>query len=125
MSDDGVSIYGECGDFAFKPGQWKTVLALASGFGWEPTGTQPPDEIASDKWDGRYMSSDAQEISQDDALALAAALSRALDDIPDALVRRLATVGIHGNVLELFADDKRLLRWFIAHCRECAPFLIC
>jgi len=125
MSTEPVMIWGG-GVFVFRDAaQWVQVLSLARAFGWEPAGTEAPCDIAIDVWDGRYAPSDAQEITQEDALALADALDRAVDDIPDVAVRRNATPGIRANLLEAFAGNKRLLRRFIRHCRRSAPFFIC
>ena len=66
---------------------WAKALELAQSYGWKPLGTCPPshmdfyDLIA--EWDGRYFTNDGQTVKAEDARALAAALERSLDDIPD------------------------------------------
>lgn len=50
-------------------------------------GTQPPStinfhELGAD-WSGTYLTNDGQIVKAEDARSLAAALERALDDIPD------------------------------------------
>src|SRR3982750_4234464 len=62
---------------------WPIVRKLAQDFGWQPSGTQPPEgwdaELeAIGEWDGRYSSNDGSLVTTEDALALAAALELAL-----------------------------------------------
>ncbi|MCI0554161.1 MAG: hypothetical protein L0287_24690 [Anaerolineae bacterium] len=63
-------------------------MELARLYGWQPMGTQPPSgydfhELCAE-WDGTYLTNDGQMIKAKDALSLANALEKALDDIPDA-----------------------------------------
>ena len=77
---------------------WVKVLNLAMSYGWQPLGTRRSSVIESytfdteewDEWDGTYLTNDGQTVIARDALALAAALERALDDIPDFKIQRLA-----------------------------------
>ena len=70
---------------------WIKTLRLAMVYGWQPMGTRLSSVIEScgldieewDEWDGTYLTNDGQTVLAKDALALAAALERALDDIPD------------------------------------------
>ena len=70
---------------------WVKVLNLAVSYGWQPMGTRLSSVIESyrfdieewENWDGTYLTNDGQTIIARDALALAAAVERALDDIPD------------------------------------------
>ena len=70
---------------------WIRVLNLAMFYGWQPMGTRLSSVVESydfemeewDEWDGTYLTNDGQSIIAEDALALAAALERSLDDIPD------------------------------------------
>ena len=84
---------------------WIKVLNLALAYGWQPLGTRLSSVIERysfdveewDPWDGTYLTNDGQTVVAEDALALAAALERALDDIPDfkiELRRRLETVKV-------------------------------
>ena len=61
---------------------------MAKLYGWKPMGTQPPSVYDFHKlgaeWDGTYLTNDGQMIKARDALSLAAALEKALEDIPDA-----------------------------------------
>lgn len=66
---------------------WAKVLELGRIYGWRPMGTTPPSEHDSRKlgadWDGAYLTNDGQTVDRADAFALAEALQRSLDDIPD------------------------------------------
>ena len=67
---------------------WAKALELARVSGWEPRGTTVPCthdlyELNAD-WSGTYMTNDGQVVKAEDARSLAAALERALDQIPDA-----------------------------------------
>lgn len=67
---------------------WAKALELAECYGWQPMGTRPPSHIdfyqLSAEWDGRYFTNDGQVVKGEDALSLAAALERSLEDISDA-----------------------------------------
>jgi len=56
-------------------------------YGWKPQGTRPPSTIEFHKlnadWNGTYWTNDGQLVKREDALALAQALQKSLDDIPD------------------------------------------
>jgi hypothetical protein len=63
------------------------ALELAKLYGWQPLGTRPPLEqdfrLLNTDWLGTYLTNDGQTVSTDDAILLAHALERALDDIPN------------------------------------------
>ena len=74
------------------PKTWKKVLQLASFYGWQPLGTNPPSmyrrpERMPAYWRGSYFKREGQSVSTEDASSLALALEKALDDIPDVLHR--------------------------------------
>jgi hypothetical protein len=67
---------------------WIKALNLAMSYGWQPMGTRlyPVIEgygLEIEAWDGTYLTNDGQTVLAEDARALAAALERSLDDIPD------------------------------------------
>ena len=66
---------------------WAKALELAQIYGWKPLGTRPPSDIdfydLCAEWDGRYLTNDGQTVKAEDARLLAAALERALNDVPD------------------------------------------
>lgn len=66
---------------------WANALELARAYGWKPSGTRPPLQIdfyqLGAEWDGGYLTNDGQIVKREDALSLAAALEKSLDDIPD------------------------------------------
>src|SRR5262249_46886215 len=87
MSIDIASPHGDC---HFSTAEWVRVLTLAEAYGWQPAGTElayieyPDGTVESgDDWDGNYWTNDLQQVTVADAAALAAALRRALPDIPD------------------------------------------
>lgn len=64
---------------------WAKALELAQLYGWQPGGTRPPSHLdfyeLEAEWDGGYLTNDGQTVKAEDALSLAAALERSLDDI--------------------------------------------
>ena len=67
---------------------WVKVLSLAVSYGWRPMGTRllavfEFNDLEAEDWDGTYLTNDGQVVIQEDALSLAVALKRSLDDIPD------------------------------------------
>lgn len=66
---------------------WTKALELAKLYGWKPVGTRPPSHLdfyqIGAEWDGGYLTNDGQTVKAEDAHALAAALHRSLEDIPD------------------------------------------
>jgi hypothetical protein len=75
----------------FSKQHWAKALELARMYGWQPMGTLSPSEhnfyeIGAD-WSGTYLTNDGQMVKAEDAYSLAAALEKALDDIPDDKVK--------------------------------------
>lgn len=68
---------------------WSKALELAQSYGWKPLGTRPPSHLdfyeLCAEWDGRYLTNDGQTVKAEDARSLAAALERALEDIPNEI----------------------------------------
>ena len=66
---------------------WAKALELAKLYGWQPKGTLPPAHIDLNElnsgWLGIYLSNDGQAVVREDSYLLAAALEKALKDIPD------------------------------------------
>jgi hypothetical protein len=87
------------GKFVVSSAVWLKLLTLASQYGWQPHGTEQlewekrtPDgsfvldeerKAAYKDWDGSYFFNEMQSVTDEDALALAMALEKAADDIPD------------------------------------------
>ena len=71
----------------FNRQSWAKALELASLYGWQPKGTQPPLQydfrLLNADWNGTYLTNDGQLVKAEDAFSLAFALERALDKIPD------------------------------------------
>ena len=150
-TDLGPSLYGACGEFSLSGRAWRLLLALASAYGWEPVGTRPPDpewcfddewSRMANVWDGRYLPSECQRMTENDAFAMADALEHALPDVPahDALsdkvlassVDELALwgrAGVPGVTIaameEFSGHNKPLLMSLIVHLREGGEIWIC
>jgi hypothetical protein len=91
-SADHVSIYGSCGEFDMPARDWRRILWVAQCYGWQPSGTEPLDELAIQTgmwegkpadWSGVYFPCHGQQVAAADADAIASAIERALLDIPD------------------------------------------
>lgn len=67
---------------------WSKAMDLAELYGWQRLGTHAPlmhdFQKLGAEWDGNYLTNDGQIVGSEDALSLAAALEKALGDIPDA-----------------------------------------
>jgi hypothetical protein len=137
----GMDLHGAGGEFHWTGWQWSALLELAMLYGWTPIGTAEPNWCdgdgepvrRSESWSGTYCSNDYQQVRDEDAAALAAALASALDDVPDVEpVHKLMSipcgdrvfVGVNPDapeltVLEHFAGPggKHALRSFISYCR--------
>jgi len=82
-----VFLYNRLGDWMFFSADgWNEVLANARTYGWQPAGTQPPpapfnapaSQSETITWDGNYTRPLGQYVGPDDAIALGAAIERAL-----------------------------------------------
>lgn len=65
--------------FAFSNHQWEELLLVAKDFGWKP------QDAPHDEWERIYFASNGDVISERDALALAAALERALPKLSEPM----------------------------------------
>jgi hypothetical protein len=139
------------GEFALPPGGWSRLLSIARTHGWNPAGTEPPEDFGDDpefwqgnssEWDGRYFPGYGQTVTAKDAMEFAAALKRAWPDLPEngTIERKIVTVrpgGVHilapevtprTTPLELYSGEWRKDLGKLAahiprhHCLECAGF---
>lgn len=107
----------------FSRESWTKVLSLAIFYGWQPMGTRVPSmtEIHgfdTEYWDGTYLTNDGQIVVAEDALSLAIALEKSLDDIPDFNLRYFPLDLSKITPFEYFAgDEKGQLVDFIRFCR--------
>jgi hypothetical protein len=107
----------------FSRDSWSRVLSLALFYGWQPMGTRVPSmtEIHgfdAEAWDGTYLTNDGQIVLAEDALSLAIALEKSLDDIPDFNLDDHSPDLSKINPFEYFAgDEKPQLVDFIQFCR--------
>ena len=73
---------------------WEAVLDLAMRYGWRPVGTVSPQRAVVEHiiWDGSYAANSGQTVTTEDAEMMAAALEKALPDIPsrEAIVDKTA-----------------------------------
>jgi hypothetical protein len=97
----GVDLRGKGGELHLGWPAWSYCLSVAHAFGWEPEGTKPPRWIvyhpeathpkrtideeetarmndALQGWDGSYFCNEHQSLTKSDAVALSAALDRAI-----------------------------------------------
>ena len=105
-----VHLYNRLGDcLTFSASAWKEVLDNAGRHGWKATGTiRPPARYVLNSprsetitWDGNYIRPLGQTVTPDDALALSAAVERAL------------TFGTDWNINHRFS-----LRAFVSFCQQ-------
>ncbi len=123
---------------------WAMVLKLALDTGWKPGGTEAPEDFYGEvepdgfttkQWNPRnYFSRRGQRVTDEDATAIADALVRALEDVPDhdaighkvsgiidtSLIGKFRILDRSKKVhpFEYFSgENKNRLRKFIAYCR--------
>ena len=124
----GYDLFGKQGYIDFNITAWGMLFDLACEHGWEPAGTvrcvwvdkktgtpfqvggfRPADVADEDgkwvenrEWRGTYFSNDGQEITDADALNLAAAVERALIKLP--MLQRSRPPRIDDDPLTFWAD---------------------
>lgn len=107
----------------FNKETWVKLLRLGLFYGWQPMGTRVPSmtEIHGfhdEYWDGTYLTNDGQIVVAEDALSLAIALEKSLDDIPDFNLEYYPLDLNKINPFEYFAGDgKNQLVDFIKFCK--------
>ena len=107
----------------FTSESWTRVLSLGMFYGWQPMGTRVPSmtELHGfdfEEWDGTYLTNDGQIVVTEDALSLAMALEKALDDIPDFNLEVYPPDLSRVNPFAYFAGDgKDQLVDFIRFCK--------
>lgn len=114
----------------FSKEAWLKVLGLAKFYGWQPMGTRPPSSLHEffnlyeffdldiEAWNGTYLTNDGQTVTSEDALSLAIALEKSLDDIPDFNLEGDPPDLSKITPFEYFAGDKKHhLTDFIKFCR--------
>ena len=138
------SLTGPAGTIVVGNLSWAMVLKLALDAGWKPRGTAPPEDFYGEverdgyttkQWNPRnYFSRRGQSVSEEDALAISEALTKALQDVPDhdavahkvmgfidtSLIGRFPILDPKRKVnpFEYFSgENKNRLRKFIVYCR--------
>ena len=160
----GMDLANKSGDvISWSNIAWAKLLALAEMYSWEPVGTTEPCDwtepcnwddstIAENPlpaWDGSYSCNDHPFVELEDARAMADALEKALDDIPDhdgpdkmmtyrqgektgvlSIDLAISQLGLNIgpnyklNLFEFFAGgDKDRLREFIQFCKQDGFFI--
>lgn len=124
-------LKGAAGEFDLRMSQLGAAMEIAQQHGWVPAGTRAytrtngvtgEEVLDFPEWQGGYLSNDYQEVTADDAAAWAAALERALPDVPDERPYasgngdRLGSAD-QDNPYQLWAGDKVGLRELIAFMR--------
>ncbi len=114
-----MRLHNETGDdFRVSAYAWHNVLGLARGHGWDPMDTEQPPE--------NYVPHEGYAVARKDAAALADALERALDALPEGefLVRRNMVDPLDyelddGDIqtFRMVGFDEGDLRRFIRFCR--------
>lgn len=153
-------LQGRHGHFGANNFCWTSLLLLAHRYGWKPAGTTLSEEFlraemkggklkgrsldeaiatAKTAWQGTYFSNDLQCVSDEDAIGIADALSRAFPDLPEAEQELKMTVLEHpdggsltypdlkcdATVMAVFSGANRTyVKEFIAFCRR-GGFCIC
>jgi hypothetical protein len=105
---------------------WAFYLNLAERYGWEPTGTQPPElwDTSEGPWEGHYDWNASQRVMSEDAASLAAALGRYLADPQRVSVAKLLAIELGEAVgVEVSFDENDEIGSFIAFARS-GPFEI-
>lgn len=83
---------------------WSKVLELAEINGWIPAGTEPNPDLFPDGITTGYGSNEGQLVTELDAANIAAALERALDDIPD-IDTAAHRINLSAGNIEKFSED--------------------
>ena len=76
-------------DLKFNNYTWAMILSLAKDYGWEPAGTVDPwnkDEPDAPDWSGSYITLGFQWVTSDDAVNIANALERAIENMDNTSV---------------------------------------
>ena len=90
----GVDLMGH-GGASFTWDAWRSCFNIALAFGWEPGKTLAPENYEGE-WKGGYFSNDYQEVTPEDAHALADALFMAVEHMK----KRLPLTGEQEEALE-------------------------
>jgi len=101
-------------------------------YGWKPASTLPPETWRRGKpWNRGYFTNDGGVVSEADARALAAAIERALPDIPqhrplDPPQPFSGRLRDRASLMALFAgeESRGCLEAFVEYCRRNGGFEI-
>lgn len=110
----GLDLYGAGGYFRWSGVGWANVLSLAQHYGWQGVGTGPPRGVLKSEWVEIYWGNQGQRFYARDAVALAAALERAVTQMPKRKPKKLG-VTHYGSLSS--EDGRRALRELVGFCR--------
>jgi hypothetical protein len=107
------------------------TLGLAKTYGWIPKGTNCPEKMDElENWDGEYYTNLGQYVTSEDAINLAKALERALENIPDLKNPPIYPIKGKRKSRQDFLNSlgskqtKDSIKTFIAFCKEGKGFYI-
>ena len=115
----GIDLTNERGRYFGCSGtRWQVYRGVAERFGWQPAGTQPPEDAAGEEWSGSYERTQGERVTAADALALAAAIDRALA-APDFKQTLFSVWGLQPSDAEV---EEHLEQFSRASLEELASF---
>ncbi len=109
-----MDLTGPGGNLNFNHTSWRLLLDLAYDYGWRPTGTVPPDIDNSVECRGYYDSNCGWKVPYEDAIGIAEALEKSLEDLPnrDVMPRTdKQVIGIpKSNEIPLIMPDLKVIK---------------
>lgn len=104
--------------FRWKRDGWVEILELARQFGWQPAGTAPPRGIRKADWDSNdYRSWSRQQVTAEDSLRFAAALAKALKQIPTGPISK-PPKSASKELEQFYGIERDGLADFVKFCRR-------
>ena len=113
----GMDLSGAGGYFRWTASGWSNVLLLAEHYGWQATGTGPPRGELKAEWDGSYGGNHGALFYARDAVRLAEALARAVEQMPARKPRTLKEVEPEAYANLSSEEGRANLKGFIEFCR--------
>jgi len=109
-----MDLTGPGGDLHFNHTSWRLLLDLAYDYGWRPTGTVPPNRKRPDEYRGYYDSNEGWKVTYEDAIGIAEALEKSLEDLPNRNVMPTTDKQVIGipktNEIPLIMPDLKLIK---------------
>lgn len=106
---------GAC--FRWKRDSWDDLLLVAKEHGWTPLGTLAPRGVRKSEWNTEdYLTCARQQVTDEDALGLARALSRAVKSVRNSTSKPPTSIAGSSELLSGYAIGG--MKDFIAFCRH-------